>query len=172
MGASMPGKNGLLAEINVTPFVDVMLVLLIIFMVTAPLLTQGLEVDLPQTRTVEALPTDSDHLVLTIKKDGSMFLDEYPVTLDSMAAQLQRLVKEQNKSLFLQADSAVAYGVVVRAMGEIKGAGIDKLGVVAESPDLDEDAKASKDAKAPDGSNNSPDNNPDNNPETDKQGAS
>ena len=66
------GGKGFLADINVTPFVDVMLVLLIIFMVTAPMMTEGLEVDLPQTRTVSALPKDSENLVLTIKADGSL----------------------------------------------------------------------------------------------------
>mgnify|MGYP001555421052 CR=1 FL=1 len=130
----------LMSEINVTPFVDVMLVLLIIFMVTAPLLTQGLEVDLPQTRTVEALPTDSDHLVLTIKADGTMFLDEYGVTLQDMRGHIERLVTNRNKQLFLRADKQVPYGVVVQAMGEIKGAGVNRLGVVAEHEDLSPEA--------------------------------
>ena len=74
--------NGFLNEINVTPFVDVMLVLLIIFMVTAPLMTQGVEVNLPTTKTVKNLPQDSEHLVLSIKKDGTLFLDEYQVGHD------------------------------------------------------------------------------------------
>ena len=70
------------AEINVTPFVDVMLVLLIIFMVTAPMLDQGIEVDLPQTQQVDVLPSDSDHLVLTVRKDGMLFLDSYEIKLE------------------------------------------------------------------------------------------
>ncbi len=125
-------RGGLLAEINVTPFVDVMLVLLIIFMVTAPMLTQGLEVDLPQTRTVDVLPTESDHLMLTLGKDGSMTLDEYTVTFDDMQGHIKRLVVEKHKQLFLRADKEVPYGLVVRVMGELKEAGVDKLGVVAE----------------------------------------
>jgi biopolymer transport protein ExbD len=80
MGVSFSNNKGFVSEINVTPFVDVMLVLLIIFMVTAPMLTQGLDVDLPATSTVDVLPTDSENMVLTIRKDGSMFLDEYQVT--------------------------------------------------------------------------------------------
>ncbi len=124
--------GGYLAEINVTPFVDVMLVLLIIFMVTAPLLTQGVEVNLPQTKAVKALPKDSDHLVLSVKKDGKLFIDEYEVDRDQLQGQLKRLVADQKKDLFLRADKEVAYGVVVEVMGEIKAAGIDKLGVVAE----------------------------------------
>lgn len=129
--------GGFLNEINVTPFVDVMLVLLIIFMVTAPLMTQGVEVDLPVTKTVRNLPQDSEHLVLTIKKDGTLFLDEYKVEPDKLTDHLKQLVSKQKKQLFLRADKEVAYGLVVRAMGDIKAAGIDRLGIVAE-PDKDE----------------------------------
>lgn len=135
MGASVGKKGGFVADINVTPFVDVMLVLLIIFMVAAPMMSEGLEVDLPQTRTVEVLPTDSDHLVLTIRKDGTMFLDEYKVAPEELEDYLTKLVKEKGKTLFLHADKAVAYGVVVDVMGRVKGAGIEKLGVVAERED-------------------------------------
>ncbi|QGY41064.1 protein TolR [Pseudodesulfovibrio cashew] len=124
--------GGFLNEINVTPFVDVMLVLLIIFMVTAPLMTQGVEVDLPTTRTVKNLPQDADHLVLTVKKDGKLFLDEYQVGIDELADHLKRLVANQKKQLFLRADKEVAYGTVVQVMGEIKSAGIERLGIVAE----------------------------------------
>jgi biopolymer transport protein TolR len=131
-----PHQRGFLAEINVTPFVDVMLVLLIIFMVTAPMLTQGVEVDLPKTQTVETLPEDSDHLVLSIKKDGSLFLDTYGVTMDSMETHLKRLVKNKSKLVYLKADKDVPYGVVVKVMARVKKAGIEKLGVVAEPEDV------------------------------------
>ena len=124
--------GGFLNEINVTPFVDVMLVLLVIFMVTAPLMTQGVEVDLPTTRTVRNLPQDADHLVLSIRKDGAIFLDEYQVSDAELGDHLQRLVASQKKQLFLRADREVPYGRVVEIMGEIKGAGIDRLGIVAE----------------------------------------
>ena len=129
--------GGFLNEINVTPFVDVMLVLLIIFMVTAPLMTQGVEVDLPTTRTVRNLPQDSEHLVLTVRKDGRIFLDEYQVSMDELEDHLKRLVAGQKKQLFLRADKEVPYGTVVQVMGEIKAAGIDKLGIVAEQPKQD-----------------------------------
>ncbi|WP_338666997.1 protein TolR [Pseudodesulfovibrio methanolicus] len=129
--------GGFLNEINVTPFVDVMLVLLIIFMVTAPLMTQGVEVDLPTTRTVRNLPQDSEHLVLTVRKDGRIFLDEYQVSMDELEDHLKRLVAGQKKQLFLRADKEVPYGTVVQVMGEIKAAGIDKLGIVAEEPKQD-----------------------------------
>ncbi|WP_027722451.1 protein TolR [Maridesulfovibrio zosterae] len=134
MGISTNNK-GMLAEINVTPFVDVMLVLLIIFMVTAPLMTQGVEVDLPQTRTVRSLPQDNEHLVLSISGNGDIYLDEYKVGFDELQSHLEKLVKKQNKMLFLRADKNVAYGEVVKVMGEIKAAGIDRLGMVAEPID-------------------------------------
>ncbi len=133
------GGDGFLAEINVTPFVDVMLVLLIIFMVTAPMMTQGLEVDLPKTQTVTSLPKESENLVLTIKKDGTLHLDQYQVTLDDLAGHIKRLVTDQNKMLFIRADKEVPYGVVVQAMGAIKGAGVDKVGMVAEPEPIKED---------------------------------
>jgi biopolymer transport protein TolR len=132
MAITPGGAKGFMAEINVTPFVDVMLVLLIIFMVTAPMMTQGLEVDLPQTRTVSVLPKDNENMVLTVKRDGSIFLDQYQVGLDELAGHVQRLVTDQKKSLFLKADKEVAYGVVVQVMGVLKAAGVDRMGVVAE----------------------------------------
>ena len=118
-----------MAEINVTPFVDVMLVLLIIFMVTAPMLTQGVDVDLPKTRSVRTLPAGSDHLVLSVKKDGGLYLDEYNVPFEDLRQHLMNLVVAQKKQLYLRADKDVAYGTVVKVMGEIKSVGIEKLGI-------------------------------------------
>ncbi len=133
MGGMMRKKGGLVSEINVTPFVDVMLVLLIIFMVTAPLMTLGFDVDLPQTKTVDVLPTDSDHMVLSVTADGTMYLDEYQVKdLNDLEEFLKTMVKAQDKQLFLQADKSVPYGVVVDIMGRVKAVGIEKMGVVAE----------------------------------------
>ncbi|MEA4858485.1 MAG: protein TolR [Solidesulfovibrio sp.] len=132
MGAQVGGRGRVMSDINVTPFVDVMLVLLIIFMVTAPMMTQGLQVDLPQTRSVSVLPKESDALVLTIKADGALFLDKYQVELGDLEGQVRQLVTNQKKQLFLRADQAVPYGTVVRVMGLVKAAGVDKLGVVAE----------------------------------------
>ena len=130
MGASV-GKKGFVSEINVTPFVDVMLVLLIIFMVTAPMMDQGLDVDLPQTKQVDTLPTDSDHLVLTINRDGTMFLDKYEVRPDELETRLGLLVRDKGRALFLRADQSVPYGVVVDVKVRVKAAGIDRLGVIA-----------------------------------------
>ncbi len=125
-------RKGFVSEINVVPFVDVMLVLLVIFMVTAPLMTQGVDVDLPQTKTVETLPEDSDHLMLTVKRDGGIFLDEYEVKREDLGHQLKRLVKDEGKLLYLRADREASYGLVVEIMAEAKEAGISRLGVVAE----------------------------------------
>ena len=135
MGVSVGKNKGFVAEINVTPFVDVMLVLLIIFMVTAPMLTEGLEVNLPKTQAVDSLPSGNDHVVLTIRKDSSIFINEYPETMEGLAAKLTTVVKDTNRSLFLQADKEVPYGTVVAVMGRIKAAGIENLGIVAERID-------------------------------------
>jgi TolR protein len=153
--ASSVGNKGFVSEINVTPFVDVMLVLLIIFMVTAPMLTEGLDVDLPQTQAVETLPTDADHVVLTIKKEGSIFLNEYSTDLDALEQQLLTTVKEPKKQLFLQADTEVPYGVVVDVMGRIKAAGIEQMGIVAQRLDSAPPAGAGKNSPAKGGQNRS-----------------
>ena len=141
MGASVGGKSGFVSEINVTPFVDVMLVLLIIFMVTAPMMSEGLEVDLPQTSYVENLPTESENMVLTVRKDGIMYLDTYQVPMEELESKLQLLVKEKNKQLFLQADTEVPYGIVVDVMGKVRAAGIERMGVVAQRADAVKDPK-------------------------------
>ena len=127
----MARKKGFVSEINVTPFVDVMMVLLIIFMVTAPMMDSGLDVDLPQAKQVDNLPTDADHLVLTVREDGALFLDTYQVQLEELEPRLSMLVKDKGRSLFLQADKSVPYGIVVDVMGRIKAAGIERLGVIA-----------------------------------------
>jgi biopolymer transport protein TolR len=143
MGMQVGGK-GFMADVNVTPFVDVMLVLLIIFMVTAPMMTQGLEVDLPQTRAVSVLPKDNESIVLTVKSDGALFLDKYQVELGDLEGQVRQLVTNQKKQLFLRADQAVSYGTVVKVMGVVKAAGVDKLGVVAEEEKTAKPAPAAK----------------------------
>ena len=135
MQTSEPGR--FVSEINVTPFVDVMLVLLIIFIVATPMMSEGLDVDLPQTRQVEVLPTETEHMTLTIRKDAAIFLDEYRVDdIEQLETFLVTNVKEKNRSLFLQADKEVPYGLVVDVMGRIKAAGIEKLGVIAENAQL------------------------------------
>jgi biopolymer transport protein TolR len=116
-----------LSEINVTPFVDVMLVLLIIFMVTAPLLQQGVDVDLPKASGQTLSP--SERVIITIKKGGKIYLDKTAVTLDTLREGLSGKTGEE---VFLKADKDVPYGVVVAVMGELREIGIEKLGMVTE----------------------------------------
>ena len=118
-----PGdRRNLVSEINVTPFVDVMLVLLIIFMVTAPMMTQGVDVELPETQSVESLPTDNENMILSLQADGTIYLDEYKVPIDELEAKVALLVKEQKKQLFLKADKNVPYGTVMAIMGRVMAA--------------------------------------------------
>ena len=129
------GKKRLVAEINVTPLVDVMLVLLIIFMVTAPMMTQGLEVDLPKT-TAKALRQHEEPLVVTISSKGEISLGKIKVTESLLYQQLSRLpVEKKQQPLYLRADKAVPYGLVVTTMAEIKRAGFEKLGMITQPSD-------------------------------------
>jgi biopolymer transport protein TolR len=126
------------SEINVTPLVDVMLVLLIIFMITAPMMVEGLDVELPQTRVSELLPAEDDHSVLTIKADGSLWLDEFETSPDDLPALLESRVKAGGKRLFLRADRNVSYGLVMDVLGRVKGAGIADLGMVTAPAPTDQ----------------------------------
>ncbi|MDR1124774.1 MAG: biopolymer transporter ExbD [Deltaproteobacteria bacterium] len=128
-------KKNFVSEINVTPFVDVMLVLLIIFMVTAPLLTEGLEVELPVTKEVQSLPADAENLVLSVTHAGRLYLGQTEVQMENLDKVLRQTVTDQHKQLFLQADKNVPYGLVVEVMGQAKAAGIENLGVVAQRPE-------------------------------------
>jgi biopolymer transport protein TolR len=124
------GRRGLVADINVTPLVDVMLVLLIIFMVTAPMMTQGLEVNLPKT-TAKSLSQQEEPLIVSIDKEGIIFLGKIPVALSLLRQQLSGVPDEKKKEpIYLRADEEVAYGMVIKTMAEIKRAGFDKLGMI------------------------------------------
>ena len=122
-----------LSDINVTPFVDVMLVLLVIFMVTAPLMQQGVDVNLPKAKGKE-LPPD-ERISLVIKRNRTVYMNDTPVSMAEMKQKLEAISK-LNPNVFLKADKDVPYGLVVEVMSEIKEAGIEKLGMITE-PKLD-----------------------------------
>ena len=121
-----------MSEINVTPFVDVMLVLLIIFMVTAPMMVQGLNVDLPQA-TAKPLNTEKEHLIISIDRDRQIFINDFQVTIDFLGEKLMKILQGRtDRSVYLKADKTIPYGMVVQVMAEIKSAGVDQLGMVTE----------------------------------------
>jgi biopolymer transport protein TolR len=125
-------RKGLVADINVTPLVDVMLVLLIIFMVTAPMMTQGLDVNLPET-TSKALRQDDEPLIVTVDKDAKITLGKMEVSQGILKDQLTKMDEEKKKEpIYLKADKDVAYGIVVAVMADIKAAGFDKLGMITK----------------------------------------
>ena len=133
MGASLRGGvNRPLSEINVTPFVDVMLVLLIIFMVTAPMMQQGVDVELPKT-TTQPMKVKDEPLILTIKKDGRLFLGKQEIPQAELQKKLEAIFEgTDGKELYLRADQAVPYGTVAKAMASAREAGATKLGMVTE----------------------------------------
>ncbi|OGP34212.1 MAG: protein TolR [Deltaproteobacteria bacterium GWC2_65_14] len=126
------GGRRMMAEINVTPLVDVMLVLLIIFMVTAPMLTQGVDVNLPQANA-KALKAEEERLVITVDANSRIFIGEQPVEFNRMSRALKAIVeRRQDRQVFFRADRAVPYGFVVKVIAEVRNAGIEKLGMVTE----------------------------------------
>ncbi len=122
-------EREVMSEINVTPFVDVMLVLLVIFMVTAPLMQQGIDVNLPKAKGKELPP--EERFIVTVKSNGDIFLNDMPVSLSELKNKLSGLSK-RNPEVFLRADRSVSYGFVAELMAEVKDAGIERLGLVTE----------------------------------------
>lgn len=121
-----------MAEINVTPFVDVMLVLLVIFMVTAPLIQQGVQVELPKTKS-EGLRSREEPLVIAIDKRGAIFIQRTEVKPKSLEDKLIAIFETRgNKEVFLRADSAASYGTVARVLAAMQRAGAAKIGMVTE----------------------------------------
>ncbi len=120
-----------LADINVTPFVDVMLVLLIIFMVTAPVIQSGIDVELPQTRTVREI--SQERVVVSIDRQQQLFVGREPVNVHALGAQLQRLLRDpKRQAVFLRADKEVPFGVVASVIDEMYLAGITNISVVTK----------------------------------------
>ena len=123
-------QDRFMSDINVTPFVDVMLVLLIIFMVTAPLMMEGMDVALPEA-TAKPIASDNQQLMITIDATGAVYINDIQVSVDNLQEKLVKILNGQlDRAIYLKADKDIAYGTVVRVMSEIKGAGIEKLGMV------------------------------------------
>jgi biopolymer transport protein TolR len=135
------GRSRPMSEINVTPFVDVMLVLLIVFMVTAPLLTVGVPVDLPKTRA-QALGQDREPLAVTLRRDGTLYLQNTPIDQDELVPKLTAISGNgYDQRIFVRADQSVPYGRVAQVMALISSAGFTRIGLVTDvaKPKHDED---------------------------------
>jgi biopolymer transport protein TolR len=135
------GRRRPLAEINVTPFVDVMLVLLIVFMVTAPLLTAGVPVDLPKTKA-QSLGQDREPLSITVKKDGQIYLQNTPVAAEQLVEKLKAISENgYDQRVFVRGDTSVQYGHVMEVMGMLSTAGFTHIGLVTGPPKPKPDEK-------------------------------
>jgi biopolymer transport protein TolR len=125
-------KSKPFSEINVTPFVDVMLVLLIIFMVTAPLLTVGVQVDLPESNA-DSLQADSEPLELTISKDGSIFIQETEINIKELIPKLIAITDNRlDTKIYVRGDEIINYGKVMRVLGELSGSGFSKVALITK----------------------------------------
>jgi biopolymer transport protein TolR len=136
LGAPGADDDRVLADINVTPLVDVMLVLLIIFMITAPMLHQGIDVALPRS-TADSLPVDSeDPLVVSIRDDGLVYIQDEPVDKTLLADRLEAILAQRgDETVFLKGDRNVAYGEVISVLDLLQDSGITRIGMVTEQGD-------------------------------------
>jgi biopolymer transport protein TolR len=126
------GRDNAMSQINVTPLVDVMLVLLVIFMVTAPMMQQGVQVNLPKTQA-KSLPADQDTVIVSVDTAGRVFINSSETSHTDLAGRLNAIFESrEKKEVYLKADKDVPYGEVVRTMAEIKAAGIERLGMMTE----------------------------------------
>jgi biopolymer transport protein TolR len=140
------GSDRLMSDINVTPFVDVMLVLLIIFMVTAPMMVQGVDVALPEV-SAKPMASEKESLTVTIDRESHIYINDFQVRMDFLKDKLEKILAgAANREVFFRADKNVPYGVVVSVMAEIKAAGVEKLGMVTDPFD-DSDIRKSADKK-------------------------
>ncbi len=129
------GKRRLVADINITPLVDVMLVLLIIFMVTAPMMTEGVNVDLPEV-VAKSLDQSEKAVTISLEKDGKISINNVAMTREIMLARLEKEFKLNKKqTILLAADNSVPYGQVVQVMADVKAAGFEQLGMVTQHPE-------------------------------------
>ncbi len=137
VGRPSSGRHSSLSQINVTPLVDVMLVLLIIFMVTAPMLDQGVEVDLPEVAEAPGLPQDQEPLIITLDQSGTVMIAKATVDdLNKLGEVIDQALKgKPDREVFLEADQKVPYGRVVQVMAAVKKAGVESLGMVTRMPE-------------------------------------
>jgi biopolymer transport protein TolR len=134
-GGGDQGGSGAISDINVTPLVDVMLVLLVIFMVTAPILQQGVAVNLPQAAG-DALPADEQQLVVSIDTQGRVFLNDEQYTSERLGAELTQLAAvDPKRRLYIRADAGVPYGQVVETLAAVRQAGLSRVGLITEPPE-------------------------------------
>ncbi len=125
-------KQKYMSEINVTPFVDVMLVLLIIFMVTAPMMIRGANVSLPEA-DLDAIAANEEILIVTVTANKEIYINDYKTTIESLSLKLEKIFERRSdKQLYLKADKKIDYGTVVTVMAEIKKAGVEKLGMLTD----------------------------------------
>ena len=137
-------SDRLMSDINVTPFVDVMLVLLIIFMVTAPMMVQGVDVSLPEA-TSKPLESEKEPLIITINKNNKVFINDYQVSIGFLQEKLKKVLETRmDREVYFRADKDIPYGMIVQVMSEIKEAGVDKLGMVTIPIDSDTNTKKQK----------------------------
>ena len=135
MGAQVESKQGrrMLSEINVTPFVDVMLVLLIIFMVTAPMMQQGLDIELPETVSA-GISVPDEPFILVIKKNKQVFIGSKQVPISQLGEKTAAILKaRKDKQVYIQADKFVEYGVVAEALAEMRAAGLYQVSLITTS---------------------------------------
>jgi len=134
--ATESGPRGtLVSQINVTPLVDVMLVLLIIFMVTAPIIQQGVQVSLPRVKAA-ALPGKDEQFIVSITRARQIYLNDTPMSSETLTEKLAAIGRERpDRQIFIRADDQVPYGEVIKMMAAIKAAGIENVGMVTEMPD-------------------------------------
>jgi len=134
-GRKRNSGSKLLAEINVTPLVDVVLVLLIIFMVTAPMLQMGIDVNLPRVKS-KSIDVTEEKLVLTINSTKEIFINKNKVSVAGLSAKLENIFANRiDREVFMRADKNVPYGFVVEVMSEVRKAGVDRLGMITEAPE-------------------------------------
>ena len=142
MAGGANNGDGLIDGINVTPLVDVMLVLLVIFMVTAPLLTVGVPVELPKTKAA-AMNNDDKPLVVSVKKDGSLYLQDTVIELDSLGPRLVAITANKpDTTVYVRADKDINYGLFAQVLAELQANGITKIGLVNDAKDTSSSAPA------------------------------